>query len=336
MGRSSTRLFALAGAIVLLLVVGTTGFVLIEGYPPFDAFYMTLITLTTVGYFEVKPLSQAGRIFNSVLILVGVTTLFLAIGAVAQAMVQFALQEYFEKRRAKKMIDKLSNHYIICGFGRVGRSAAEQFRSAGVPFVVVDHQPQRVEDALRSQMLAVVADATKDETLLDAGVRRARGLVAALRTDADNLFVILSAKTLNPTLNVAARAGDEGSELKLQRAGADVVFAPYVATGHHLAQALLRPHVTHFLEFTTRSVGLDVGIEQVRVAEDAEFVSRSLKDVQLRRDLGVIVLAIRRADGTMTFNPPAEATINGGDYLIVMGEQTNLQKLEKVAAGARA
>ena len=318
MNRFPRGILYISLAVVFTLLVGTTGFVVIEGYPVFDAFYMTLITISTVGYSEIHPLSQAGRMFNSVLIFFGVSLLFFAIGLITQAVVQLELGELLGKRRMKRMIDKLKDHYIICGFGRVGQGAAMELRQAGLAFVVVDRDPDKVETAARADMLALTADSTRDQTLLDAGVARARGLVAALGTDSDNLFVILSAKTLNPTLKVAARAGEEEAEEKLRRAGADTVFAPYTHAGHRLAQALIRPHVTRFLDFTTKDMGLDVVIEQMRVAQGSEFASASLKQMQIRRDLGVIVLAIRRADGTMVFNPPAEAVIQSGDYLVAM------------------
>lgn len=331
------RPFLYLGALILFaLLAGTLGFTLIEGYPPFDAFYMTLITITTVGYQEVHELSRAGRIFNSFLIVFGVSIMFFAIGAMAQTVIELELPELFGKRRIKRMIEKLDKHYIVCGFGRVGRAAAREFQQAGVPFVVVDRSPERVEGAIRAGMLAVSADSTHDQTLREVGITRALGLVAALATDADNLFVILSAKNLNPLLNVAARADEEEAEEKLRRAGADVVLAPYANAGHQLALSLLRPHVVQFLDMTIRRMGLDVNIEQVRVAESSEVVSRSLKQMQLRRDLGVIVLAIRKADGTMLFNPPADAVIAGGDYLIVMGEQQDLRKLEALLTEVRA
>jgi voltage-gated potassium channel len=181
---------------------------------------------------------------------------------------------------------------------------------------------------MKAGMLAVLADASRDETLRDVGVGRAKGLISALATDADNLFVILSARALNPNLYLAARVVEEESEGKMRRAGADVVFAPYSITGHSLAQAMIRPHVHQFLDFTTKNLGLNVGIEQVLVGEGCEFASRSLQQMQLRRELGVIVLAIRKADGEMVFNPPADANIDGKDHLIVMGEPENLRKLE--------
>jgi voltage-gated potassium channel len=229
------------------------------------------------------------------------------------------------------MIDAMRNHFIICGYGRVGRSAAQELQRAGVPFVVVDRDGTRVEEAMRARLTAVLADSTKDETLRDVGIHHARGLVAALATDADNLFVILSAKTMNPRLPVATRVAEEDAESKLRLAGADIVFAPYTHAGHHLAQALLRPHVFQFLQFSTTTMGLDVGIEQVRVDETSEFAAKTLKQMQIRRDIGVIVLAIRRAGGEMVFNPPADAEIAGGDHLIVMGKPEGLRKLESLA-----
>ncbi len=322
-------------AVLATLLVGTAGFVLIEHYPVFDAFYMTLITISTVGYQEIHPLSRVGRVFNSVLIVFGVSLLFFAIGLITQAVVQLELGEFFGKRRMKRMIDKLNNHYIVCGYGRVGRGAAWDMQQAGLACVVVDRDPERVELAATAGLHALAADSTRDQTLVDAGVTRARGLVAALGSDADNLFVILSAKTLNPMLNVAARAGEEEAEEKLHRAGADMVFAPYKHAGHRLAQALIRPHVLQFLDFTTKSMGLNVLIEQVPVAEGSEFASMSLKQMQIRRDIGVIVLAIRHANGEMIFNPPAEAVIESGDFLVAMGEQQSLQKLERLLAEVR-
>jgi voltage-gated potassium channel len=234
------------------------------------------------------------------------------------------------------MIDKLKDHFIICGFGRVGRGAAAELQHAGVPFVVVDINPERVERAIIGGMLAANADSTRDETLRQVGIERARGLVAALATDADNLFVLLSAKGLNPRIYVAARAAEEGAEAKMRRAGADAVFAPYAITGHRLAQSLLRPHVVQFLDFTTKDIGMDITIEQVRVSPASPMVSKSLRDMQLGRDFSVIVMAIRAADGRMLFNPSADATVNAGDHLIVMGRQENLRAIEALIAEPRA
>jgi voltage-gated potassium channel len=217
----------------------------------------------------------------------------------------------------------------------VGRGAATELRREEVPFVVVDVSPERVELAIHDGLLAVAADSTRDDTLHAVGIEKARGLVAALATDADNLFVLLSAKGLNPKIYVATRAAEEGAEEKMRRAGADSVFAPYAITGHRLAQALLRPHVVQFLDFATGDIGINVAIEQLRVAEGCEAVSKTIREAQLGRDIGVIVLAIRKGDGQMQFNPPADTAMHAGDYLIAMGKHASLHALEGMLAGKR-
>jgi voltage-gated potassium channel len=336
MRRVRNWLIVLTSGLLLIVVGGTLGFIWIEHYTPFDAFYMTLITITTVGYEEVHRLSFRGRIFNSFLMVFGVTMLLLAVGGMTQVIIELELTQYFGKRRTRKMINKLEDHIIVCGFGRVGRGAAHELRRAGVPFLIVDKSEDRVEWAIREGMLGVLADATDDETLTHAGITRAKGLIATLQSDADNLFVILSAKALKPGLQVAARVNSEQSEKKMRLAGADHVFAPYDMTGNRMAQVMLKPHVFQFIDFTTKGMGLDVGIEQFSVPASSEFASKTLLETQIRRDLGVIVLAIRKSDGSMQFNPPAEAGIQAGDYLIVMGEFANLRKLEQVLAEVRA
>jgi voltage-gated potassium channel len=333
--RLISRFVIVAGLLLFTLIAGTVGFRVLENYPPFDAFYMTLITVTTVGYQELHPLSRQGRIFNSVLILFGVSAIFLAIGAVTQTVIELEFREQFGKRRKKHMIEELKNHVIVCGFGRVGRSASLQLQRERVPFLVMDRSRERVERATHLNMLAMHADSTRDEDLKEAGVMRAGGLIAALSSDADNVFVILSAKGLNPHLTVVTRASEEEAENKLRSAGADTVFAPYRITGHRLTQALLRPHVAQFLDFATTNIDLNVVIEQVRVEPGAEFVAKTLGEMQIRRELGVMVLGIRKPDGRMLFNPPGDTPIYAGDFLIVIGEQSNLRDLEHRLAGSR-
>jgi len=330
MQRLARRFLYVALAITGVLAIGTAGFMLIEGYSFFDALYTSLLTMTTVGYGD--NLHRAGRIFNSFLLVVGVTSILVAIGAMTQTIIEVEFGELLGKRRNKRMIEKLENHFILCGYGRVGRGAASELQQAGVPFVVVDIDHDRVEKAITAGMLAVVADSTRDETLRGVGIARARGLVCALATDADNLFVMLTAKYLNPGIYVATRAAEEGAEEKMRRAGADAVFAPYAITGHRLAQALLRPHVVQFLDFTTQAAGLNVVIEQVRVSAQCDLVSKSIRELQIGRQFGVIVLAIHKGDGGMLFNPPADTSIGAGDYLIVMGQPDRLRTLEGILA----
>ncbi len=331
MEKTIARRIILIGALLTLtFVIGIVGFVAIEGYSVFDAFYMTLITITTVGYEEVHRLSQWGRVFNSFLILFGVSVMFFSVGAITQSIIELELKNHFGKRRARKMIDRMENHFIVCGYGRVGRNASMELLREGVPFVVVDKNEDRIENVIKAGMIGFLADSTRDETLRAAGIARAKGLVSALGTDADNLFVILSSKSLNPHLQVVTRASEEEAEIKLKRAGADTVFAPFTMAGHRLAQALLRPHVSTFLDSATMGLGIDVSIEQVQVAVGARVASKSLLDMKLPRDVGVIVLAIRKPGGEMIFNPPAETEVSAGDYLIAMGGTPELRKLEQL------
>ncbi len=332
--RLAIRIALIAGIIAIILCIGTAGFRIIEGYTVFDAFYMTLITITTVGYTEVHTLDRAGRIFNSFLIFFGVSAMFLAVGAMTQTIFELELDSSYAKRRKTKLLMKLNNHFIVCGFGRVGRSASNELLRTSVPFVIIDRNPQRVEAAVKAGMLAVVADATRDDCLREAGIQRAAGFIAALPTDAENLYVILSAKALNPRLTVVTRASEEDAEKKLQRAGADTVFSPYTMAGRRLAQALIRPHVVQFLNFAMGSEGPDIAMEQIRVAPESEFATRTVGELVNRFPSGLAVLALRKPDGAMTFNPPAGTRISSGDYLIVMGKPPDLQSLELVATNA--
>ena len=323
------RALLIAGTLLTMLCLGTVGFCLIEGYGAFDAFYMTLITITTVGYQEVRPLSHAGRVFNSFVIFFGVSAMFFAVGALTQTVIELELQDRYGKRRRKRMISQLHDHFIVCGFGRVGRNASCELQRANVPFLVLDRSEQRVKRASEAGMFAILADATNDDDLLQAGVLRARGLIAALPSDAENLFIILSAKTLNPSLIVVTRASEEQAEEKLRRAGAETVFAPYTMAGRRLAHSLLRPHVVEFLEFATTAVGPKIMMEQLRVGLGTKFVPKTLSTILSHNSLNVIVLAIRHSDGRMIFNPPADSQISTGDFLIVLGERPSLKKLEQ-------
>jgi voltage-gated potassium channel len=292
---------------------------------------MTLTTITTVGYQEVHPLNGAGRAFNSFLILFGVSAMFVSVGAVTQTIIELELHDRYGKRRRKRLISQLHEHFIVCGFGRVGRNASYELQRANVPFLIIDRNEERVRRAAEAGMLAVLADATNDDDLREAGVLRARGLIAALPSDAENLFIILSAKTLNPRLNVVTRASEEQAEAKLRRAGADTVFAPYSLAGRRLANSVLRPHVVQFLDFATSAVAPQITLEQVQVG--TKFLSKTTGAILSDTGANVILLAIRHTNGEMIFNPPAQCQIAAGDFLIVLGEQASLKKLEAVLTG---
>jgi len=327
------RAVFVAALLALMLCIGTAGYVLIEGYSAFDAFYMTLITITTVGYEEIHPLSHAGRIFNSFVIFFGVTVIFIASGAMTQTIIELELGDRYGKRRKKKMIDNLHNHFIVCGFGRVGRNASAELQRLEAQILIIDKRSERVERAMHAGMLALEADATLDDTLRSAGVMRAKGLIASLPSDAENLFIILSAKTLNPGLTVVTRASEEEAEIKLRRAGADIVFTPYALVGHRIAQALVKPHLVEFLNIATSDVGPQVTLEQMELSPKSRFASKTFGEIQKSCTSGVIPLAIRRAGGQMAFNPSAETLVSAGDYLIAIGEKPGLDKLERLLAG---
>ncbi len=329
-GRLLRRFLLIAGLLCFIVLSGMVGFVAIDRYSWFDAFYMTITTITTVGYQEVHPLSRAGRIFNSFLIFFGVSAMFLAVGAMTQTIIELELQDRYGKRRTRRMINHLHDHFIVCGFGRVGRNASYEFQRAKVPFLILDRNEQRVANALSAGMLAVAADATRDDSLREAGVLRAKGLIAALPSDAENLFIILSAKTLNPGLTIATRVSEEEAGEKLRRAGADTVFTPYTMAGRQLADALLRPHVVEFLDFTRNNLGPKVTMEQLCVAPKSPFPGTTLGHLLEPRNSDVIVLAIRRQAGETVFNPPPDFEIRTGDFLIVIGEQPGLQRLEEI------
>lgn len=327
------RFIFIAGVLGFTLALGTAGFRIIEGYSWFEAFYMTLTTITTVGYQEIHSLSHAGRVFNSFLILFGVTAMFLAVGGMTQTIIELELQDSYGKRRKRRMIENLRDHFIVCGFGRVGRNACAEFERTKAPFLVIDRNEQRAARATNAGMLAMVADATQDDALRRAGVLRAKGLIAALPSDAENLFIILSAKALNPTLTVVTRVTEEEAGEKLRRAGADTVLTPYTMAGRQLADALLRPHVVEFLDFARSNLGQEITMEEVCVSANGEPHRRTLGDLLKPRNTGAIVLAIRQQRGETIFNPSPDVEISAGDFLIVMGKRSSLQELEQVLTG---
>ncbi|MGC8760884.1 MAG: potassium channel family protein [Bryobacteraceae bacterium] len=329
------RILLMAAAVAGVLTLGTLGYVFIAGYPWLDAIYMAVMTMTTVGYGEIHPLGRAGRLFNTFYIAISVSMMLMVIGIMTQTIFEAELRNVFGRRRMRKMLESLRGHYIVCGFGRVGRGAAAELRKTGATVVVVDRDERRVERAQRAGCLALPGDATSDESLQEAGIARAAGLVAALSTDADNLFVVMSARTLNPSLRIAARAAEEETERKMLRAGADTVLAPYKTAGAQLALSLIKPHVRQFLDFALATPDWTVRIEQVEVAAASDLVGKSLAEARIRGEMQVVVLGIRRASGGMEFNPPASAVIGAGDCLIVMGEAEPLRRFEIRAAGGK-
>ncbi len=332
--RAFRNLKRIAAALAAVVAIGTVGFHYIEGWPWFDGFYMVVTTFTTIGYQEIHPLSQVGRVFNVALIIAGVSLVFLAIGAATQALLEFELDKFLGRRRMEREIGRLHDHYIICGAGRVGRSVARELARKPAPFVIVEQNADKLS-RFEEQYLMMSGDATQEKVLRDAQIEHARGLVAATTTDATNIYIVLTARSLNPKLKIIARASEEDAEKHLVTAGADTVISPYVFAGHRIAQAFLRPHVLDFLDVATiRGGKLDLEIEEIRIEKGSAFAGATIEGSKIRQELGVIVLAIKRASG-MRFNPAPEDRIEPGDFLIAMGEPTGLRKLEETAGAGK-
>ena len=320
------------GALLLaVMAVGTAGYHYIEGWPWFDGFYMVVTTLTTIGYQEVHPLSQLGRVFNVFVILAGVSLLLLGVGALSQALLEFELQSFFGRRRMEREIGRLEGHYVICGMGRVGRSVAREFARKPVPFVMIENADAKRERYAAENWLVIAGDATEEQTLRHAQIERAAGLIAATTTDATNLYIVLTARGLNSHLKIIARASEDGAEKHLVTAGADSVVSPYSFAGQRIAQSLLRPHVVSFLDTATTHLGMDLEIGEIQVGGKSVFAGKTIESSRIRQERGVIVLAIKRREG-MRFNPAPDERIEADDCLIAMGEPAQLRRLEQSAA----
>src|SRR6266478_3397834 len=301
----------------------------IAGWSWFDGFYMVITTFTTTGYQETHPLSHAGRVFHVGLIIVGVSLVFLGIGSLTQALLEFELGSFFGRRKMEREISRLSDHYIICGAGRVGRSAARELARRPAPFLIIE-QSEAKAARYNDEWLIMIGDATQEQTLRDAHIECARGLVAATTTDATNLYIVLTARGLNPRLKIIARASEEDAEKHLLTAGADSVVSPYLFAGQRIAQSFLRPHVVSFLDTATTHLGMDLEIGEISVPKHSSFAGKTIESSRIRQDRGVIILAIKREQG-MRFNPSPEDRIEPGDYLIAMGEPGQLRQLEQMA-----
>jgi len=319
-------------AVVLLLAVlagGTAGYMVIEGWNAWDAFYMTVTTVATVGFREVHPLSFGGQVFTIVLIFCGVGTAFYTATLLATIIVEGRLHQRFVKRRAARMLEQIANHFILCGYGRIGSIIANELHQQGVPLAVVERDPERVHQAIERGWLALEADASREDVLARAGIHRARGLIAAVGTDAENVFTVLTARVMRPDLFIIARVESDDAEPKLRRAGADRVISPYQIGATHMVQTALRPAVVDFVHLATSSERLDLSMEQVHIKDDSALANRSIVDAGIRQKFGVIVVGIKRAGGSMEFNPPPEAVMRAGDELVVLGRTDSVKALEK-------
>lgn len=314
--------------LALLVSLGVTGYMGIEGWGMLDSLYMTIITLGTVGFREVQPLSDWGKMFTIVLIIFGVSVIGYIVGSLAQIMFEGQFQRIIGRKKVEKKIDALTDHYIICGFGRIGALICKEFAAKPIPFLVIEKHPEAHDKLHHEEYLHIRGDATEDETLLRAGIKRAKGLISVVTSDTENVYITLTARGLNPDLYILARSGEEGSEIKLKRAGANKVVSPYTIGGNRMAQAILRPNVVDFIEIATGREHLELQMEELHIPADSGFVGENLASSGFRKETGVIIIGIKKSTGKMVFNPESHTHLEAGDTLIVLGEPTAIQKLE--------
>ncbi len=315
--------------LVGLIVVGTVGYMTLEGMTLVQGLYMTVITLATVGFKEVVELDNAGMIFTTVLIIVGVGTAAWAISNAAEVMLGQTFWTSVQRRRNRSMVESLKDHYLICGYGRLGRQILRDLNARGEPFVVIDWDTGVEEELLEANVPHIIADATQEAVLREAGIEEARGMVAALDDDAQNVLTVLTARELNPRILIIARAGSESVESKMLRAGADRVVTPTSIGGHRLALALLRPAVHDFFgRIFTLGTEPDVDVGQITVPDDSPFAGQTIEGCDLRRIRNVSILAIRRPDGQFDLNPGAQRRIETGETLIFIGPAESVYDLE--------
>lgn len=315
--------------LAVVVITGILGYRVLEGYTWLEAFYMTIITISTVGFREIRPLSPAGMIFTIGLLFAGLGVVLYTAGTVTAKIVEGEFQQFFGRKRMEKRIGTLANHYLVCGYGRIGEVICRELASKPAPFVVIERKEERVRRVEEAGFLYLKGDATDEKVLLSAGVMKAKGLFATLPVDAENLFVILTAKDLNPSVFLVARAETERSERTLAHAGADKVISPYAIGGHRMAQAALRPAVVDIIELATHYKSLQLQLEEIVVPLGSPCEGATLRDSGLWQEKGVIVVAIKRASGDMIFDPSIDERITAGDRLVALGEVVRLRGLER-------
>ena len=326
-----TRLLPPLAVLAAVLAGGTLGYVVIEGWSAWDAFYMTVTTVATVGFREVHPLSTAGQAFTLALIFIGVGAALYAFSVLATVVVEGGWPRYIERWRYVRMINNLSDHYVICGYGRIGSIVAAEFARQKTPFVIVDRDAGRVAEAKQHGHAAVEGDASHEDVLKLLGIERARGLVAAVGTDAENVYAVLTARVMKSGLFIIARAEGEESISKLKKAGADRVISPYRIGAVQIAQTALRPAVVDFVEIATSSDNLELSIEEIEIEPSSVMAGRSLAEAVKRDKMNVVVVGIQHAHGRMEFNPTSDTVLHAGDHLIALGSSSTLKELERAA-----
>ena len=300
---------------------------IIEKWHILDAIYMTIITISTTGFAETHPLSQTGRFFTLLIIVMGIGSIAYTGGRAAQLIFE---TQIYRRRKMSKKVEHLSNHFIVCGYGRMGRFICDELTEADVDFVVIENDPVKIDRLIERGFMFVNGDATRDDVLVSAGIKKAKGLVAVLSSDAENVFATLSSKVLNPELYVVARAVEEETESKLVKAGASRVVKPYEIGGTRMAELLLRPGVIEFIDSIAREKNVDLNIEEVIVNPASPLVGKTLTELPIRKEMNIIIVSIYKSSGKFIYNPLSSAKIEAGDKLIAIGESSSIEKLNKM------
>ncbi|MFO7559744.1 MAG: potassium channel protein [Desulfobacterales bacterium] len=313
-----------------IILFGTVGYTVFESMPLFDSFYMTLITISTVGFSEIKPLSQAGRIITIIVIISGISVLTYTLGQVAKIFVEGELRKIFGRRKLEKQISTLNNHYIICGYGRIGGIISKELAYENIPFVVVEQDPGKVEKLENDRFLYLNMDATSEEALIKAGLERAKGIVTAVSSDADNVFITLTAKGIRSDIFILARTSDIKNESKLLKAGATRVVCPYLIGGSRMAQVLKKPTVVDFIDIAMMNGKLGLKMEEAVVGPNSNLIGKTLISSHIRQDFGVIIVAIKKPTNEMIFNPVPTEKLEAGDVIVVIGKKEDLKRMNEV------
>ena len=329
------KFITILSVLLLLVLFSTVGIHLIEGWPWLDCLWHTIITISTVGYHLAHPLSPAGKIFTMLVIVVAFAVFAYGASTVAAMIFEGELQKILTVKRMEKMVAKLKNHTIVCGLGRTGQAAIKELYKEKVPFVVIEKDEGKIEEAKEHypNLIYIHGDATQDETLLKAGIKSASNLIVATADDADNLFITLSAKNLNPRLRIVTRANREENVIKLKRAGATEVILPNVIGGLRMASLAIRPSVVSFLDIVTHHGEIDLRLEEVKVPKGSPFHGKLLKDLDIPKKTGVIVIGIRREDGSFILNPTSTTMVLEGDSLIIIGTKEQAERLKRLVTG---
>ena len=329
--RHFSRLYFPLGILLLITITGTAGYIVIEGYNLLNAFYMTVITMATVGFSEVHPLSDPGKMFTAFLIITSFGTFAYAVTSITSYITDGEFKEYFKTRRLTSELEKLENHVIICGYGRNGKQAARVLKSHGQRFVVIEQKEDSVQTMLEKYPhLVIKGDSTQDEILLQAGIARARSLITTLPVDADNLFICLSARTLNPKLNIISRASDDNSDKKLKAAGADHVIMPDMVGGAHMASLVMKPDVVEFIDYIT-GVSVEINLEEITFDSlPASLQNKTIRELEIRNKSGANIIGFKTAKGEYVINPAPETLLIPNAKLFVLGTSEQIKKLKEI------